>query len=66
MTHDSTVRIESKGGFELSLEITVGALLAGLYDLRNAHELAVATCGNFPLQALEVVNKLSQLIFHRL
>lgn len=49
-TQDTTIRIESKGGFELSLEITVKALLAG-YTISDTIHMAGATCGNFSLQA---------------
>ncbi len=78
-THDATnafkiydramlgaIRIESKGGFELSLEITVKAFPCRLYDLRNALYLAGPDRGDVPLQALEVAAALSEVVFHGL
>ena len=60
----NSIQIESKGGFELSLEITVKAFLGGLYDQRNAFYMERPDCGNLPLQAMEVAAALFEVVFH--
>ena len=78
-THDATnafkiydramlgnLRIESKGGFELSLEITVKAFLAGYTITETPSTWERPDGGHIALQALEVVTALSQVVFHGL
>ena len=60
------IRIESKGGFELSLEITVKAFLASYTISETPPYLEGPHCGDFPFQTLEVVTALSQVVFHGL
>jgi hypothetical protein len=50
----------------VSLEITVKAFLAGYTISETPSVWRDRTAGNFPLQALEVVTALSQVVFHGL
>ena len=78
-THDATnafkiydramlgdIQIESKGGFELSLEITVKAFLAGYTISETPSTWRDRTAGHLALQALEVAAALPEVVFHGL
>ena len=64
--HAARMTIESRAGFELSLELTVKAFLAGRAHRRDSHHLAEPHRRRIPLPRMEVAAALSEVVFLRL